>query len=263
MKTNAVLIIDPNESWRENLSEQLASRSVFHPISTAEDGQSALERIQQEKPDVLILELLLPQYDGLYLINQIRTQMEGYRPFIYVVTALDNLHVQERIRSLPIDYLSIKPILPGAVADNLSWLLGAGAAMPSILPAGGEPLELNEVILDFFFKMGANLSKKSTRITLLVVEECLVEPEGTYFSIIYDRVANRKGMNLCAVERSVRSTSKDLRDRGNEVYRQYFPENTAFTNSSFLSRCCYFLRKQLDERMAAGQQITPPLPTKA
>ena len=74
MKTNAVLIIDPNESWRENLSEQLASRSVFHPISTAEDGQSALERIQQEKPDVLILELLLPQYDGLYLINQIRTQ---------------------------------------------------------------------------------------------------------------------------------------------------------------------------------------------
>lgn len=85
------------------------------------------------------------------------------------------------------------------------------------------------------------LSKKSAIITIQVLEEYLEQPEGyTSFSRIYQKVADKQGMKSGAIERSVRSAAKDLKEIGSDFYLQCFPEKTVPKNSVFLSRAAIF-----------------------
>ena len=76
-----ILIVDDDPDIRLGLQDRL--RWLGHEVSTAEDGERALELIQQEKPDLVLLDVEMPKLNGLEVLTRVadkRRRVEGHEP---------------------------------------------------------------------------------------------------------------------------------------------------------------------------------------
>jgi signal transduction histidine kinase/CheY-like chemotaxis protein/Skp family chaperone for outer membrane proteins len=96
----AVLIVDDDPAMRD-MTGRLLRREGW-TVAEAADGRSGLQRLQERTPDVIILDLLMPEFDGFHFMNEVRQHPE-WRPIpIVVVTAKD---ITEEDRSRLNDYV--------------------------------------------------------------------------------------------------------------------------------------------------------------
>ena len=73
-KTINVLIVDDSAVVRQTLKELLDSDPEIHVMATAPDPFVAAERIQEEAPDVITLDVEMPRMDGLTFLQKIMAQ---------------------------------------------------------------------------------------------------------------------------------------------------------------------------------------------
>ncbi len=74
MKKIRVLIVDDSSVVRQTLSEILSSDPAIEIMGTASDPIRAVEKIKQEVPDVITLDVEMPHMDGLTFLNKIMSQ---------------------------------------------------------------------------------------------------------------------------------------------------------------------------------------------
>ena len=81
-----VLVVDDEPSFLEVLSTRL--RAEGYRVITAPDGEAALKKIRKDKPDAVLLDILMPKLDGLKTLREIRKTHK--RLPVYVLTAFSN-----------------------------------------------------------------------------------------------------------------------------------------------------------------------------
>ena len=81
-----VLVVDDEPVFLEVLSTRL--RAEGYRVITASDGEAALKKIRTEKPDAVLLDILMPKLDGLKTLRKIRQSRK--RLPVYVLTAFSN-----------------------------------------------------------------------------------------------------------------------------------------------------------------------------
>ena len=91
-----VLIIEDEEGLLEIL--ELNFRSAGYTVSTAADGVTGWQRFEQERPDLLVLDLNLPQISGFRLLELVRSESE--LP-ILILTAYDFAEAEEVAQHRP------------------------------------------------------------------------------------------------------------------------------------------------------------------
>ena len=117
-KKKTILLVEDDVKLAEMTKEYLEHNQ--YEVALEHDGANAVERILQEKPDVLILDLMLPNKDGISICREVR---QDYTNPILIVTARDD-EVDE-IVSIEIgadDYIT-KPIKPRILLARISNLL--------------------------------------------------------------------------------------------------------------------------------------------
>src|SRR5579872_2869449 len=77
-----VLVVDDSAFMRTALARMIASESYFEVVATACDGSEALEKIATLDPDVVTLDVEMPQLDGLATLRVIMSRFP--RPVIMV-----------------------------------------------------------------------------------------------------------------------------------------------------------------------------------
>lgn len=86
-----ILIVDDDPSIREILSTQLSR--LGYATATAEDGEDAVARFKKEKPDLVLMDLMMPVVDGLAACQRIRAmEKKGARTPVVFLTARDTQH---------------------------------------------------------------------------------------------------------------------------------------------------------------------------
>ncbi len=90
-----VLVVDDEPADRKLLADLLAAEGG--QVVTARDGREALERLQNERPDLVILDLMMPKVDGFGVVEAIRSRPDWQDVPILIVTAKD-LTEEERGR---------------------------------------------------------------------------------------------------------------------------------------------------------------------
>lgn len=70
----AILIIDNNDTFRESLRRLLSERYPRGSVHEAEDGRDALHKLQSTIPDVVFMNIRLPDLNGLEVLREIRKQ---------------------------------------------------------------------------------------------------------------------------------------------------------------------------------------------
>jgi two-component system, LytTR family, response regulator len=99
-----VLVADDEQPARQRLIDLLQRDEQIASVSEAADGQSAVEVIQKENPDLLFLDVQMPELDGLGVIDVIGVEQ---MPLTVFVTAYDQ-HAIRAFEANALDYL-LKP----------------------------------------------------------------------------------------------------------------------------------------------------------
>ncbi|MCU1695244.1 MAG: response regulator with CheY-like receiver domain and winged-helix DNA-binding domain [Mycobacterium sp.] len=89
-----ILVVDDDRAVRESLRRSLAFNG--YSVELAQDGLEALERIATDRPDALVLDVMMPRLDGLEVCRQLRSSGDDLP--ILVLTARDS--VSERVAGL-------------------------------------------------------------------------------------------------------------------------------------------------------------------
>ncbi len=97
-----LLVVDDEEHIRMLYSEELSEAG--YEVITAADGYKLMERIDEERPDLVILDVKMADYNGLDLLQEIRSKF--YNLPVILCTAYDTF--KEDIKSLAADFYVIK-----------------------------------------------------------------------------------------------------------------------------------------------------------
>ncbi len=105
--TKKVLIVEDDQDWRNTLVAKLQSQ---FEVYQAVDGEEAIAKILDDKPDVVLLDLLLPKLDGFKVLERLRKYPDAAVANTHVVV-LSNLWSDKDIlqaKALKIDDYFVK-----------------------------------------------------------------------------------------------------------------------------------------------------------
>ena len=127
-----ILVVDDDPNIREVVC--FALKKAGYATCTAEHGAQALDRYAQERPDLVVLDILMPEMDGTEVCRRLRADARGaHTPIVFVSSKDDEV---DRIVGLELggdDYIS-KPFSPRELVARVRAILRRTAAPAA--PAG-------------------------------------------------------------------------------------------------------------------------------
>ena len=155
-----ILIVDDEKTIREVVGRYLKNEGFA--VSEAADGYQALDLLEKEEPDLMILDLMLPGIDGLSLTRQIR---QNRRIPIIMLTA--KREPSDRIRGLDLgadDYIA-KPFSPQEVVSRVRAVLRRASG--DLTPRAAETIAVEHLVID---PPGRTVQADGQRVSLTVKE---------------------------------------------------------------------------------------------
>lgn len=136
--TASVLIADDNPQILELLEAYLEPLGLR--VLTAKDGQATLEAVENQRPGLILLDIMMPRRSG-FEVCRILKQDPRYRDIpIVMVTALNEAADVERAQESGADHFLSKPVNKLELLDRVRELLGlddSETPPPSDTPGGG------------------------------------------------------------------------------------------------------------------------------
>lgn len=101
------LVVEDEEDVRHLLIEQLEDKG--YQVRKADNGAVALQRVREEIPDIIFVDILMPVMDGFLFVSELRENPETSGIPVVLVTAIDLTGVISKARELGIKHLLAKP----------------------------------------------------------------------------------------------------------------------------------------------------------
>lgn len=118
-----ILVIDDEANIRRIVQINLAR--LGHRITMAADGVEGLEKVREDRPDLVILDVMMPRMDGFEMLRRLKADPElaGIRVVMLTARSQD-ADIFEGHRS-GADFYLTKPFSPAALLDALRQVLPA------------------------------------------------------------------------------------------------------------------------------------------
>jgi CheY-like chemotaxis protein len=112
-----VLIAEDEKKTRAMLVEML--QGLGCETVEAASGYDAVKRVQEQRPEVLLLDGLLPEMHGFEIARFVRSMAPEYRPRIVIITAVykSQRYQNEAKLQFGVDHYLVKPVTKEAVAN--------------------------------------------------------------------------------------------------------------------------------------------------
>lgn len=101
-----ILLVEDDEALREIYSARFTAENF--QIITAGDGETALSRAVSEKPDLIILDIMMPKISGFDVLDILRATPETKETKIIIMSALSQQSDVERGKTLGADAYLVK-----------------------------------------------------------------------------------------------------------------------------------------------------------
>ena len=221
-----LLIADCNEDYRTALTAALSSQ--YH-VLCCRTGTEALELLHRENPDIFLLDLMLPELDGLTLLE--RACASGIHPMVLAVTPILSGYVYSCAQRLGIEYLVRKPCEIDAIASRVRDLSQRLAA-PRL------KTDPTAYVTELLLSLGISTKHNGFAYLREAVILMSKDPAQSVTKVLYPAVAHIFGCSKENVERSIRTALDCAWERGDrQRWNQYFPDALHRpSNAVFLSR---------------------------
>jgi CheY-like chemotaxis protein len=118
-----VLVVDDNPVSRELIREVLEGPGRM--VLEAENGEEALKKIADEKPDIVLLDIQLPVYDGYEVLRRVRGCLQLDKLPVLALTAYAMREDFEKALAAGFDAYITKPINAAALRVQVEKILGS------------------------------------------------------------------------------------------------------------------------------------------
>jgi two-component system phosphate regulon response regulator OmpR len=167
--TTRILLVDDDLELRTLLCDYLGRQGI--EVAMLHDAGTLQQRLERERPDVVVLDVLMPGVDGLTALGRLRTSGDDI-PVILLTGRSDDV---DRIIGLEMgadDYIS-KPFNPRELVARVEAILRRRRAVPSsIAPEQRKPFAFGRFKLDF---QSRTLSVDSRMLILSATEFALLK----------------------------------------------------------------------------------------
>ena len=208
-----ILIVDDEPDILEFLQYNL--RKEGYAVVTAADGTQAIKMAEREKPNLILMDIMMPELDGVETCRVLRSRKEFNDTPIAFLTARDEDFSQ--ITALDVggdDYIT-KPIKPRVLISRISALLRRSSRSSD---DDVEAIELHDLVIDkqkvLVFKQGAPIELPRKEFEILWL---LASKPGRVFTReeIFDRIW---GADVIVGNRTIDVHIRKLRERLGEEY---------------------------------------------
>ena len=123
MSTKKILLVDDSYTARL-VNRMIFSQKTNYTLISAMDGKEAIERAHREKPDLILMDIIMPRMTGLEACRELKKDKETEKiPVILLTTRGEEQYVQEGYASGCSDYLT-KPVNDAELLDLMKAYLG-------------------------------------------------------------------------------------------------------------------------------------------
>lgn len=105
----SVLIADDNKEFCSILNDYLLNQKDVVVTGIANDGREALSLIETKKPDLVILDIIMPHLDGLGVLEKLNTMNLEKMPRVIILSAVGQDKITQQAITLGADYYVVKP----------------------------------------------------------------------------------------------------------------------------------------------------------
>jgi len=242
-----IVIADPNEDFRVLISDTIAFEPDMEVVGFAADGAEAIKKINDLKPDVVLMDIVMPKLDGLGLMQQL--QNSASPPKVIVITAFFNEQLIAQCVELGAYYFVPKPCdiqaLLSRIRQSKSAITTVSAQIPSPAMYASTKSEksLEATVTEIIHEIGVPAHIKGYQYLreaiMLTVSD--MEVINAVTKVLYPAVAKRFSTTPSRVERAIRHAIEVAWDRGDiETLQRFFGYTVSNikgkpTNSEFIA----------------------------
>ena len=219
------------------------------------DGRNVLEKIKNEKPDIVLADVFMPNLDILGVLNGIKDLSIKERPMVMAMSGFDNARLEKEMIEAGASYYFLKPFDINSVAERIIQLSHwKNEKEPLVIKNNvvTDP-ELELMITEIIHEIGVPAHIKGYHylreaIILSIKNSDIVN---SVTKLLYPTVAKAYGTTASRVERAIRHAIEVAWDRGDlDVLNSYFGytiqnERGKPTNSEFIAMISDKLRLKL------------------
>ena len=121
MQKKSILIVDDDDDIRNLLCYNL-EKNGFH-VETAVNGKECLSKLKSKKPNLILLDVMMPEMDGLEVCEQIKSEKENADILICFLTARGEDYSQIAALEAGGDDYVTKPIKPKVLLSRINAIL--------------------------------------------------------------------------------------------------------------------------------------------
>ena len=255
MECVRVVVADDNQQLVEMIAEYLGRQSSIEVVGKASNGIDAVRLVQEQQPDVLLCDMIMPQMDGYGVLEQLMTMKLEKKPGVIALTALGRDDFITRAINLGACYYMVKPFDFSILAQRVYEAAGEFARADALCAKGrlerGEGEDnLEERIANLFLTVGIPAHIKGYQYLREAVKMVIDNPDlmGRITKELYPGIAHRFGTTSSKVERAIRHAIEVAWNRGRiEALDEAFGRNVCSlddkpTNGEFVALCADRLR---------------------
>ncbi len=258
-----VLIVDDNKEICTFLKAWINKAPDMVCVGTVHDGLTAVKKVVELKPDVVILDLVLPHIDGLAVLEEMERQRITSK--FVILTALGGEDLVERALDLGAHCFVTKPFEPSLLLQRIREAVrgdSAGEGGPEIRCSFRQrQAVIEELIARRLTELGVPAHYKGYRYLKdgisLVIEDAELGSRVT--KVLYPVIAKRHRTSPEKVERAMRHAIETAWSRGDvEVLHRTFGYSVDAnrgrpTNSSFIAKLADQIRLELKTKEDLSQ----------
>ena len=245
--STTVFIADSAEEFCTGLTGALQRAGGFQVLGTAGDGEQAIRMVTSQKPDVLVLDLMLPKKDGISVLKAIGDQ----KPSILATSGFVTPFVASAAANLGARYLMLKPCDMDELVDRLEEIRGGeNRRIPDRQP---DKTSIESLVTGIIHEIGVPAHIKGYQYLreaiIIAVED--MDVINAITKVLYPQVAKAFQTTPSRVERAIRHAIEVAWDRGDldtlQRFFGYTVSNTKGkpTNSEFIALIADKLQLQL------------------
>ncbi|HCL4451330.1 TPA: sporulation transcription factor Spo0A [Clostridium botulinum] len=164
-----VIIADDNKEFCNILSDYLLNQRDIMVTGIANDGVEALKLVEEKKPDLIILDIIMPHLDGLGVLEKLNSIDITPMPRVIVLSAVGQDKITQRAINLGADYYVVKPFDMDVFTKRIRQMFNNTISSeevrrPVVMPetcsqekislSKNEPADLEQEITDIIHEIG-------------------------------------------------------------------------------------------------------------
>jgi len=117
-----ILIIEDDKFLRELISRKISDEGF--DVAEAVDGEEGVKKVKTEKPDLILLDLILPGIDGFEVLSRVKEDLNSASiPVIILSNLGQKEEVEKGLKLGAVDYLIKAHFTPGEIVEKIKAIL--------------------------------------------------------------------------------------------------------------------------------------------